>query len=109
MRLEQRHRTILELLVRRGYVSIEELAAQFRVTPQTIRSDINALSRQKLSIARAIARDLPDRASIFMTLGTAVAGESIVQPGETLTLGIDAERAHLFDVASGRRLRRAAA
>jgi DeoR family glycerol-3-phosphate regulon repressor len=105
MRLEQRHRTILEMLGRRGYVSIEDLAAQFQVTPQTIRSDINALSRQKLltrhhggaslppssvvntayairhvenaaakeAIAEAIARDLPDRASVFMTLGTTVA------------------------------------
>jgi len=105
MDLEQRHKTILEMLGRRGYVAIEELAAQFRVTPQTIRSDINALSRQKLltrnhggaslppssvvntayairhvenagakeAIARAIVRDLPDRASLFMTLGTSVA------------------------------------
>ena len=104
MGLEQRHRTILEILGRRGYVAIEELAAQFRVTPQTIRSDINALSRQKLltrnhggaslppssvvntayairhvenagakeAIAQAIVRDLPDRASLFMTLGTTV-------------------------------------
>jgi ABC-type sugar transport system ATPase subunit len=31
-------------------------------------------------------------------------GESIVRPGEVLTLGIDARRAHLFDTASGRRL-----
>lgn len=105
MRLEQRHKTILEILGRRGYVAIEELASQFRVTPQTIRSDINALSRQKLltrhhggaslppssvvntayavrhvenagakeAIAHAIARDLPDRASVFMTPGTTVA------------------------------------
>ena len=104
MQLHERHRTILELLGRRGYVSIDELAAQFRVTPQTIRSDINALSRQKLltrhhggaglppssvvntpyairhvenagskeAIAAAIVRDLPDRASLFLTLGTTV-------------------------------------
>lgn len=104
MRLDQRHKTILEMLGRRGYVSIEELATHFRVTPQTIRSDINELSRQKLltrhhggaslppssvvntayairhvenagakeSIAHAIVRDLPDRASLFMTLGTTV-------------------------------------
>lgn len=105
MRLDQRQKTILEMLGRRGYVAIEELAAHFHVTPQTIRSDINTLSRQKLltrnhggaslppssvvntayairhvenagakeAIARAIARDLPDRASVFMTLGTTVA------------------------------------
>ena len=31
-------------------------------------------------------------------------GETVVEPGDTLTLGIDPARAHLFDAATGRRL-----
>lgn len=48
MQRRSRHDEILELVRRRGYVPIEELAAHFDVTPQTIRRDINELSDQDL-------------------------------------------------------------
>ncbi len=39
----ERRKQIQELVNQRGFVTIEALAAQFAVTPQTIRRDINAL------------------------------------------------------------------
>ncbi len=42
----QRREQIVALVQARGYVSIEDLATSFAVTPQTVRRDINALSRQ---------------------------------------------------------------
>ena len=48
MARNDRQSEILNLVRQRGYVSIEELAAQFGVTPQTIRRDINELSDQEL-------------------------------------------------------------
>ncbi len=44
MSLAPRQQNILELVRERGYVSIEELAQHFAVTPQTIRRDINQLA-----------------------------------------------------------------
>lgn len=43
-----RHQRIIELVSESGYVSIDELAVKFKVTPQTIRRDINKLSAQGL-------------------------------------------------------------
>ena len=43
MSLAPRQQNILELVRERGYVSIDELARHFAVTPQTIRRDINQL------------------------------------------------------------------
>jgi DeoR family glycerol-3-phosphate regulon repressor len=43
-----RHDRILELVGRHGFVAIEALAQQFKVTPQTIRRDINMLCDQAL-------------------------------------------------------------
>lgn len=96
-----RQTQILELVRRRGFVSIEDLAGRFRVTPQTIRRDINELCRrallrryhggaglpssvenlayttrqvlcldEKRRIARALAARIPDRASLFINIGT---------------------------------------
>lgn len=48
MSRNDRQSEILNLVRQRGYVSIEELAGQFGVTPQTIRRDINELSDQEL-------------------------------------------------------------
>jgi DeoR family glycerol-3-phosphate regulon repressor len=48
MALERRRDEIQDLVRRRGYVSIESLAQLFRVTPQTIRRDLNELSGQGL-------------------------------------------------------------
>lgn len=44
MSLAPRQQQILERVRNRGYVSIEELAQQFAVTPQTIRRDLNGLA-----------------------------------------------------------------
>ncbi len=43
MKGDDRHARILELATRQGYVSIDGLARQFAVTPQTIRRDVNRL------------------------------------------------------------------
>lgn len=92
---------IVELLRASGYMAIDELVAHFRVTPQTLRGDLNRLAdegrlvrhhggasipssvintsyalrrsefaREKAQIARQIAAWLPERSSLFMTLGT---------------------------------------
>ena len=48
MNLPPRQQQILELVRERGYVSIEEMAQLFIVTPQTIRRDINQLAELNL-------------------------------------------------------------
>ncbi|WP_417661343.1 DeoR/GlpR family DNA-binding transcription regulator [Pseudomonas sp.] len=48
MTLAPRQQDILNLARERGYVSIDELAQAFTVTPQTIRRDINQLAEQGL-------------------------------------------------------------
>ena len=48
MNLPPRQQQILELVRERGYVSIEEMAQLFVVTPQTIRRDINQLAELNL-------------------------------------------------------------
>ena len=99
--LSGRRAEIVALVQRQGFVTIEALAQQFEVTPQTIRRDINELaeegilqryhggaaapssvqniaysSRQilhleaKERIARAVARHIPDHASLSINIGT---------------------------------------
>ena len=99
--MNQRQQEILNLVQQQGFVSIDTLAQNFNVTPQTIRRDINALCEQQLltryhggaglsssvenveyaarqvlhldakrSIAAMAARQIPDRASIFINIGT---------------------------------------
>ena len=46
--LNKRHSEILDILSRRGYAAIEELAAAFKVTPQTLRRDLQELSDRGL-------------------------------------------------------------
>ena len=101
MSTEARRECILELLAARGYMAIDDLVAHFRVTPQTLRSDLNRLAdagrlvrhhggasmpssvantsyalrrsefaREKALIGERLAAWLPDRVSLFMTLGT---------------------------------------
>lgn len=48
MNLNQRQQLILKQVQRQGFVSIDELAAEFNVTPQTVRRDINELCEQGL-------------------------------------------------------------
>ena len=92
---------ILELIRGSGYMAIEDLAAHFRMTPQTIRADLNRLAdagrlvrhhggasipssvintsyalrrsefaTEKALIAQRLAQWLPDRCSLFLSLGT---------------------------------------
>lgn len=99
--VDRRRGEIVALVQARGYVSIEDLAATFAVTPQTVRRDINTLSQQavlrryhggaglpssveniayparqvlchdeKMRIAQLVARHIPDRASLFLNIGT---------------------------------------
>ena len=86
MSLAPRQQNILELVRERGYVSIDELARHFAVTPQTIRRDINQLADagllrryhggahqmrdEKQRIAAAMAARIPDQASLFINIGT---------------------------------------
>ncbi|MCJ8147464.1 DeoR family transcriptional regulator [Acinetobacter sp. A3.8] len=102
MGLILRHQQTIELVKARGYISIDELAQHFNVTPQTIRRDINQLAddgllrryhggaaydsssvantdysmravqllEEKRRIAEAVAKDVPDHASIFINIGT---------------------------------------
>lgn len=46
--LNGRQRALLERVARDGFATIEDLAAQFEVTPQTIRRDVNWLSDRNL-------------------------------------------------------------
>jgi DeoR family glycerol-3-phosphate regulon repressor len=46
--VRERHAKIQHLVRAKGFVTIEHLATQFAVTPQTIRRDINILSREGL-------------------------------------------------------------
>lgn len=96
-----RQAQILELVRRRGFVVIDELARHFEVTTQTIRRDINELCenallrryhggaglpssvenlaydtrqilchQEKRRIARLLATQVPNHASLFINIGT---------------------------------------
>jgi DeoR family glycerol-3-phosphate regulon repressor len=99
--VRERHAKIRDQVNTRGFVTIEHLAAEFGVTPQTIRRDINILSQEggihryhggagvppstenvaytqrkvlclgeKQRIARMVAAQIPDHASLFINIGT---------------------------------------
>lgn len=96
-----RHDKIVTIAKAKGYVTIEELANHFSVTPQTIRRDINELTKSgdirrhhggisydssttnmtyatrqilqlsaKEQIAKKIASEIPNNASLFINIGT---------------------------------------
>ena len=44
-----RRERILELIKGSGYMAIEDLVTHFRVTPQTIRADLNRLAELNLA------------------------------------------------------------
>jgi DeoR family glycerol-3-phosphate regulon repressor len=46
--VRERHEKIRQLVLNKGYVTIDYLAGEFNVTPQTIRRDINSLSEEGL-------------------------------------------------------------
>jgi DeoR family glycerol-3-phosphate regulon repressor len=97
----RRQAQIVELVRSKGFVTIEDLAQRFRMTPQTLRRDINLLAgkgilrryhggagmatsvenvaysdrqvlclREKQAIAKLVARHIPNKASIFINIGT---------------------------------------
>lgn len=100
MNLSARQSEIVDRIRRLGFQSIEALAAQFSVTPQTIRRDVNQLAEvgllrrrhggaempgppnlsyetrrvtnlaAKRRIALAVRALVPDRASLFFGIGT---------------------------------------
>lgn len=45
MQLTPRHNAILELARKQGQVLVDDLAAAFEVTPQTVRKDLNSTLR----------------------------------------------------------------
>jgi len=99
--LSARHAEIIQMAKDSGRVLVDDLAARFGVTPQTIRKDLNDLCEQRLlsrihggallpsgienmeyearrkiaaeekgAIGRAAARLIPDKASLFINIGT---------------------------------------
>jgi DeoR family glycerol-3-phosphate regulon repressor len=99
--VRRRHDRIVNLVREQGFVTIETFARQFGVTPQTIRRDINSLSKkgllhryhggagmpsstenvdyshrqalcfsEKQCIANMVAQHIPDKASLFINIGT---------------------------------------
>lgn len=99
--LKARQAEIRRLVEARGFVTIDHLAQEFSVTPQTIRRDINTLSKrglihryhggagadsstenvayterqvlcykEKQKIAKMVAAQIPDHASLFINIGT---------------------------------------
>lgn len=99
--VQRRRYKIQQLIQAKGFVTIDHLAREFNVTPQTIRRDINLLSesgfvnryhggagtasstenvdytdrkilclKEKRRIARMVAKQIPDHASIFINIGT---------------------------------------
>ncbi|SDZ80287.1 transcriptional regulator, DeoR family [Desulfuromusa kysingii] len=99
--MNQRQQEILSLVQQQGFITIETLAQNFNVTPQTIRRDIKSLGdkqlltryhggagvsssienveystrqimnlEEKQQIAKLTANHIPDRASIFINIGT---------------------------------------
>ncbi|WP_249383872.1 DeoR family transcriptional regulator [Chitinivorax sp. B] len=100
---QPRHERIVQLVRQNGYMSIEVLAKELDVTPQTIRRDINMLAEsgvlkryhggagngssvqneeyamrkvwnqsEKERIAKLVAEQIPDNASLIMNIGTTV-------------------------------------
>ncbi len=99
--VRDRHAKIKQRVNAKGFMTIEHLASEFGVTPQTIRRDINVLSQEgsihryhggagvppstenvayiqrkvlclheKQRIARSVAAQIPDHASLFINIGT---------------------------------------
>ena len=99
--MRDRQTKIQQFIKAKGFVTIDFLAQEFDVTPQTIRRDINSLSRkglihryhggagmapttenvdynkrkilcykEKQRIAKKVAQQVPDHASLFINIGT---------------------------------------
>jgi len=101
MSVIERRKKIFELVKSSGYMPIEKLVGNFKITPQTIRFDLNALAeegrlvrhhggasipssvintdfdsrradfaRVKANLGKAVADAVPDRSSVFISIGT---------------------------------------
>lgn len=101
MTLSDRHQNIVELVKRRGKISVDELVSEFGVTAQSIRADLRALAEknqvvrfhggvqlpdakknfeyearrsiaadEKAAIGYRAAQLVPDKASLFINIGT---------------------------------------
>lgn len=96
--VEERRRLIVEQVEREGRATVEELAARFRISPVTIRADLEALARNA-AIVRAHGGALPTPAHALDTplsiketrrhaqkrrIGQAAA--KLVEDGETIIL-----------------------
>ena len=129
---QARQELIVELVNTRGFMSIDDLAAHFDVTPQTMRRDIHSLATEnrvrrfhggasaapstqnteyakrqhlqgpeKARIAKAVARHIPDHASLFINIGTtneAIARELLSHAG----LKIITNNLHVAAIVSGK-------
>lgn len=127
-----RHEQIVEIVNAKGFVSVEDLAQHFDVTPQTMRRDINSLatenrlrrfhggasaapstenteyatrklmqSPEKARIARCVAQQIPDHASLFINIGTtneAIAKELLNHTG----LKIITNNLHVAAIVNGK-------
>ncbi|MBC7002748.1 DeoR/GlpR transcriptional regulator [Photobacterium sp. BZF1] len=98
MTLETRQQAILKKLNERGFISTEELAKQYLLTPQTIRRDINALCELGLARKQHGGITLPpamNNQNIATRLGTNTAIKQqigqfavrVIEPESTLFLG----------------------
>ena len=101
MFITNRQNKILDLMKKYGQISVDALVEEFQVTPQTIRTDLNELSKanklirvhggarlvdghenveyearrqiaatQKVLIGKAASTIIPDKASLFINIGT---------------------------------------
>lgn len=95
MTIEDRHRSIAAWVSQHGTISVEEVIAQFGVSPATARRDLDALAQQMIVIrtrggARSapISGELPLRyRAAFMPnekLKIARAAAALVRPGQTV-------------------------
>jgi len=82
MAQETRHKQIIELVAERGFVTIDDMAQHFQVTPQTIRRDINQLDQEKLLQRYHGGAGIPSS-----TLNTAYSGRKIQNLEEKTRIG----------------------
>ena len=74
---QTRQENIVQLVNEKGFISIEELAAEYNVTPQTIRRDINQLAEQNL-----LRRYHGGAAQVSSTVNSAYTERQVMQQAE---------------------------
>ncbi|MDO5058375.1 MAG: DeoR family transcriptional regulator [Neisseria sp.] len=129
----RRHERIIRLIRDNGFMTVENLARELDVTPQTIRRDINELCEEKLlnryhggatagaalennaylveksklqtekaHIADMIAEQIPDGASLFMSIGTTIEAVATALVKKRSNLRIITNNIHVAAIVSGR-------